>query len=424
MKKFFTLLSLLCSLGFAQAQTLMIEDFNYTAGDTIRGANGWQWINSNVNPISVVAPGLTYTGYLGSGVGNAALLLPTGQDLYKESATQISSGSAYASFMLRVDSAKAAGDYFFAFLPSVNTTDFRGRVFIKSSGSGYTFGLTKGSVSASGESVVYSTNTYNYGTTYLVVLEYAFNPNASDDAVSLFVFDSGVPTSEPATPTVGPITATFSGSSDLANINRVALRQGSTANAPGLTIDGIRFSNDWSTTLPVKLAAFNAAATNNTVALNWNTVSEENVHAFNVERSIDGKSFEAIATVAAKNSANGAAYTYNDVLRAGVTYYRLKMVDKDGSFAFSKVVSVNGKAVASIDVYPNPVRDRFVISHPKTFNGATVDIFTLNGKKVMSQNAAFNAEQTTVDAAKLVAGTYIVVLNNGEQTLTTKLVKL
>lgn len=420
MKKFFTLLSFLLGLGVANAQTLIVEDFNFAAGDTIRGVNGWVFVNSNINPISVVAPGLTFADYPGSGVGNAGLILPTGQDLYKETTSPITSGSAYASFMVRVDSAKATGDYFFSFLPSTSTTTFAGRIFIKSATGGFNFGISK---AASGETPTYGTTVYNYGTTYVVVLKYAFNAGTTtDDQISLFVFDGTFPATEPGTPTIGPITATQS--ADLSNIARVVLRQGTGSNAPGLTIDGIRFSNDWSTTLPVKLASFNAAATNNTVALNWNTASEENVHAFNVERSIDGKSFEAIATVAAKNSANGAAYTYNDVLRAGVTYYRLKMVDKDGSFAYSKVVSVNGKAVASIDVYPNPVRDRFVISHPKTFNGATVDIFTLNGKKVMSQNAAFNAEQTTIDAAKLVAGTYIVVLNNGEQTLTTKLVKL
>lgn len=417
MKKFFTLLSFLLGLGVANAQTLIVEDFNFAAGDTIRGVNGWQFVNSNVNPISVVAPGLTFADYPGSGVGNAALLLPTGQDLYKEAASPLTSGNAYASFMVRVDSAKSAGDYFFAFLPSSSTTILLGRVYIKSSGSGFVFGLSKSTETAS-----YGSTVYYYGTTYVVVLKYSISAaTTTDDQVSLFVFDNTFSATEPGTPTIGPITAS---GTDLTNVARVTLRQGNASNAAGLTIDGIRFSNDWSTTLPVKLASFNAAATNNTVALNWNTASEENVHSFNVERSIDGKSFEAIASVAAKNSANGAAYAYNDVLRAGVTYYRLKMVDKDGSFAFSKVVSVNGKAVASIDVYPNPVRDRFVISHPKTFNGATVDIFTLNGKKVMSQNAAFNAEQTTVDAAKLVAGTYIVVLNNGEQTLTTKLVKL
>ncbi|MCY7362628.1 MAG: hypothetical protein LH629_11275, partial [Ignavibacteria bacterium] len=98
---------------------------------------------------------------------------------------------------------------------------------------------------------IWTPHSYTKGVTYLLVLKYTFIPGLANDAVSLFVFSSGLPAVEPA-PTVGPISAYVS--PDATSIGRVAIRQGTTSKAPYLTLDGIRVANTWfSTVASVKM---------------------------------------------------------------------------------------------------------------------------------------------------------------------------
>ncbi len=124
-------------------------------------------------------------------------------------------------------------------------TTFRGRVFARSNGAGWSFGLSK-----SNETRVDDNTILNFNQTYLVVLKYSFSTAlATDDVVTLYVYDTGYPTTEPGSPlvTIGP---TGSGTaSDPANIGTIAIRQGT--NTPTANIDGIRVSTSWSEIFPV-----------------------------------------------------------------------------------------------------------------------------------------------------------------------------
>lgn len=226
---------ILCGANSGFSQILMNENFTQNPGDTING-NGWLWINSYVNPIRIATPGLTYSGYVNSGIGNMARVSNNGQDLYKQF-DSVLTGSVYVSYMLRVDSVQATGDYFFALLPSTTTSNYTLRTFIKSAAGGYQIGISK-----STEAANYYGTTLNLGTTYLVVAKYTFNTGTTqDDQLSLFVFSGAIPGSEPS-PSIGPITGT---QTDSPNISRIALRQGSAANAPSLDIDGFRVFTSW-----------------------------------------------------------------------------------------------------------------------------------------------------------------------------------
>jgi len=221
----------------ASGQILMTENFDYPAGDSL-GAHGWvSFSGGATNVLSVATPGLTYSGYPLSGIGNSALVQRTGQDAYKQfSGTGDSTGNVYVSFMLRVDSTAATGDYFFALLPDNSTSNYTGRFYAKDTTGGFRLGLAK-----STNPIVYAAPVYSYGTTYLVVIKYTFVDGASNDEVSLFVFSGAVPGTEPS-PLVGPVTQAIG---DAPNIRRVALRQGTASNAPVLLIDGIRVFKTW-----------------------------------------------------------------------------------------------------------------------------------------------------------------------------------
>ncbi|MFP5039881.1 T9SS type A sorting domain-containing protein [Parasediminibacterium sp. JCM 36343] len=109
-------------------------------------------------------------------------------------------------------------------------------------------------------------------------------------------------------------------------------------------------------TTPVKLVAFSANSTNNGVVTQWQTANETNAAYFVIERSSNGSSFTALGKVAAAgNSSSMLNYSYidNNPLQ-GTAYYRLQMVDKDGSIAYSNIVSVLGSQLLAVSVYPNP----------------------------------------------------------------------
>jgi hypothetical protein len=113
-----------------------------------------------------------------------------------------------------------------------------------------------------------------------------------------------------------------------------------------------------SSTLPVTLSDVSADAASCNGVITWRTATEDNVDRFEVEYSKSLNSpFEVVGTVSAKNSANGSTYKYVNNQGTGRGYYRLKMIDKDGTVTYSKIVVVDTKCSGSktISVYPNPL---------------------------------------------------------------------
>ena len=234
-----TLLLCLCFISLAvinktSSQILLDENFNYPEGDSL-GAHGWvSFSGGNTNVLSVATPGLIYSGYPLSNIGNSCRVRNAGQDAYKQF-DSVNSGNLYCSFMVKVDSINATGDYFFAFLPPNNTSFYTARTYARDDG-GLKFGVSK-----STSPIVYTTGTYNLGQTYVIVVKYTYLTGGSqDDEVRLFVFSGAIPPTEPA-PTIGPVTQAINDNT----LSRIALRQGTASNAPTLNIDGMRVFRTW-----------------------------------------------------------------------------------------------------------------------------------------------------------------------------------
>ncbi|MDB5268658.1 MAG: hypothetical protein JWP58_1698 [Hymenobacter sp.] len=116
--------------------------------------------------------------------------------------------------------------------------------------------------------------------------------------------------------------------------------------------------------LPVELTSFTAEAANGKVELRWRTASERNSAQFVVERSATGEAFSAVRDVAAQgNSTTATNYATTDAAPlAGLSYYRLRQTDLDGSTEYSPVVTVSRKAgYESFSFYPNPATDRLTL---------------------------------------------------------------
>ena len=240
MKQKATILTLLFAVAFLTTtvwgQSLFKEDFNYTTGDSL---TNHAWLVSSggtTNALLSTSPGLTFTNYASSGVGNCTKLDTTGQDLYK-SYLKDSIGSVYLTFMLNVTKATSTGDYFIALSPSAAQTNYYARTFIKSSGAGFVVGISK-----SNETAVYSTTVFSLNTTYLAVVKYKFVA-ADSDFINVYILPDGTSLgSEPTTPELAYHDIT---KNDAVNLGFVTLRQGAAANAPRLFVDGVRIGTTW-----------------------------------------------------------------------------------------------------------------------------------------------------------------------------------
>jgi len=250
----------------AQSQFLYADDFNYTAA-TLLSANGWTAFSSaGTNAIPISSPGLTYPGIPATGIGNCVSLLTSGEDAYNGTAytTQTESltgTSIYASFMINVSAAQATGDYFFSFYNTSGTAAFSGgRIFIKSSGTGFVMAVGKTATAGA-----YTTTTLTFGQTYFIVVKHlmtgaATGPTAGTDDISTFWINPALGlTTEPAFD--GQDAAgTDPNSSGIARTNRVALRQGSSTQAPTLRVDGIRVGTTWQSVTSLSVGAITPTA--------------------------------------------------------------------------------------------------------------------------------------------------------------------
>ena len=178
------------------------------------------------------------------------------------------------------------------------------------------------------------------------------------------------------------------------------------------------------TLLPLSLTSFNASLINNSVQMNWNTYNEVNVNNFLIERSVDGRNFASVGTEAAKNSVGNNSYSYTDIKPlSGVSYYRLKIIDKDASYKYSQVVVINNKASINVEVFPNPVVNSVTISHPKAIAGAVIRIISPMGNVLQTVPVQIGSIQTGMEVSSLQKGNYILVFDNNGERRTTKIVK-
>jgi|GEM_PF-6634719 len=163
------------------------------------------------------------------------------------------------------------------------------------------------------------------------------------------------------------------------------------------------------TALPVNLISFNAKAENsNSVLLSWNVAEEKGLKEYVVERSTDGRSFSAIGTLSASLR---SAYTFIDERPAlKINYYRLKMVDVDGSIGLSPVRQVVFGSGRTLALYPNPTSGNVFVTGLESANEAvSVSVFNELGQEVWSGRVQGEQLSTRgIDMSAFSAGAYII----------------
>ncbi|UAY53162.1 beta strand repeat-containing protein [Ferruginibacter albus] len=187
------------------------------------------------------------------------------------------------------------------------------------------------------------------------------------------------------------------------------------ANNPRILNDRIDIgAYEFMSVLPVALVNFTGnALSNQTAQLNWQTATEINTSYFVIERSADAKNFTAIGTVNAIGVGNNN-YAYNDGAPLQAGYYRLRIVDKNGTAKYSRVVFISFSTfAASITIFPNPATGFVtVVTNNKTLVGTIAILYDLNGQ--ILQRMQLGNSSTVVPLNELASGTYLLHVQTGE----------
>lgn len=183
--------------------------------------------------------------------------------------------------------------------------------------------------------------------------------------------------------------------------------------------------------LPVQLVSFGARLIGNDVKLNWSTATEKNNRGFYIERSDNGIDFNEIGFVKGFGNTNiKQYYTFSDVNPFNgiqTLYYRLRQVDRDESYVYSRTIPVNVENNENnMLLFPNPATSFTQVEFVANGTPATIEVKDLNGRLVYELvlnttdgvNTVFINELNGFDA-----GVYVVSIKNNGSIKTAKLVK-
>lgn len=175
--------------------------------------------------------------------------------------------------------------------------------------------------------------------------------------------------------------------------------------------------------LPVTILDWNAKVINNRdVSLNWKTTDAVNFDHFIIQKSNDAQNFRNIAKVAAQTGSQVQTYTYTEQnVSSSKAWYRLAMVDKDGSIRYSAIVAVSLQQADAIRIYPTIVENKQVyIESSKKINRVMIELVDMNGRVLKSEQRTLSAGRQPLNLSGLpgsATGSYIIRITGEESVL-------
>ena len=172
--------------------------------------------------------------------------------------------------------------------------------------------------------------------------------------------------------------------------------------------------------LPLQLVSFEVTkTTGNNAQLSWITTAEVNVSRYEVETSVNGGAFVKIGTITSQENGFPTRYTFQDLQpnKSGVRFYRLKMIDKDGSFSYSFVrnLKFSDLKLGLLNIFPNPVGNTINISvNAEAKENITLTIANMQGQRVFQKTVMVTKgiNSFTEDVRNLTKATYIISIKN------------
>lgn len=179
--------------------------------------------------------------------------------------------------------------------------------------------------------------------------------------------------------------------------------------------------------LPVSVSNVKGAVSGNNATLMWTANNEIDVDRYEIERSVDGKNFQLAGTVIPKPGTNAIKqYSFAQTLvLSGNYYYRIKSIDKNGSFTYSYQVAINFTSGKKITAYPTLLRsgEKLWIQTADATE-LLIEIYDMLGKRILLQKNA-TAGLTSITTPQLMPGSYILKATNatGDKYQTKFLIK-
>jgi hypothetical protein len=180
------------------------------------------------------------------------------------------------------------------------------------------------------------------------------------------------------------------------------------------------------TTLPLHLLNFSGTAETKT-SLAWSVASNEEGLYFEVQRSSNGSTYKAVAIVFTTEKAGHEQYRVNEAVVTSQTWYRLKIINRDGSVFFSNVISFNSaKTAASIILLQNPVQHTLRFSVPGATTISRIMVYNTAGMVVYAEKSSLQKGNNNISITlqpNLPAGIYVLHVITPSGSNTTRFVK-
>jgi hypothetical protein len=174
--------------------------------------------------------------------------------------------------------------------------------------------------------------------------------------------------------------------------------------------------------VPVTLVSFKAKAASCQALINWEIADAVNFSHFIAERSNDGSNFTAVVEMPYTGS---LTYAYSDKDAGnGTVFYRLRMVDMDGRYSYSNVVSINASCKEKqVQVYPTVTDNKVQVILPLGYERATIQVYNTLGQRI---NPVISGSGTirTVELHGFPDTSYLLQVINGNEIKTFKIIKM
>jgi len=174
--------------------------------------------------------------------------------------------------------------------------------------------------------------------------------------------------------------------------------------------------------LPVTLVNFTVRNLGNNNELRWSTAYEQNADRYLIEYSFDGSTFTVVGEITAMNSTSGYNYTYRHAITdTRKIFYKLKMLDIDGSSRYSSVITVGGKNTGNVTIYPTVLQNRKLELNANT-PVENLKLYDAGGKEIYFNNLHGGQGYFSIQLPNLAKGMYFVNIRGDNYNKTEKII--
>lgn len=166
----------------------------------------------------------------------------------------------------------------------------------------------------------------------------------------------------------------------------------------------------------------------NSVQVKWQTIRQINTAYFIIERSGDGRNFTTIGRKPAsvRSILVTESYSFIDLQPLNpINFYRLKIVNADGSFTYSQVVAIKINDNSLLRIFPNPANDKFYVQVAGINENGTLQITDANGRQLRTEKVQLNVTSSfSIDIKYIPRGSYYLQVITKDKTQTIKFIRL